>query len=109
MNGQLNLRDAVNRTITFSSGAKQYKLKDAKSLATLMVRPRGWHLTEAHVQVDGDVISASMFDFGLFFFHNAKNVSKKQFQQRCSAACLSVMSAEAHSRLLACCCVSFSW
>jgi malate synthase len=66
LSGQVNLRDAVNRTISFSSGAKNYALK-AEGLATLMVRPRGWHLPEAHMQIDGDVMSASLFDFGLYF------------------------------------------
>src|SRR5687768_956622 len=68
--GQLNLRDAVRRTITFDSGTKQYKLNE--KIATLLVRPRGWHLTEAHVFIDDVPISASLFDFGLYFFHNAK-------------------------------------
>ena len=68
--GQLNLRDAVRRTISFDSGTKQYKLNE--KTATLLVRPRGWHLTEAHVYIDGQPISASLFDFGLYFFHNAK-------------------------------------
>jgi malate synthase len=68
--GQLNLRDAVRRTIAFDSGTKQYKLND--TIATLLVRPRGWHLTEAHVFIDGEPISASLFDFGLYFFHNAQ-------------------------------------
>jgi malate synthase len=68
--GQLNLRDAVRRTISFESGAKQYRLNE--KTATLLVRPRGWHLAEAHVVIDGEPISASIFDFGLYFFHNAK-------------------------------------
>jgi malate synthase len=67
--GQLNLRDAVRRTISFEGGAKQYKLND--TTATLLVRPRGWHLDEAHVYVDGEPVSASIFDFALYFFHNA--------------------------------------
>jgi malate synthase len=67
--GQLNLRDAVRRTISFDSGAKQYKLND--TAATLLVRPRGWHLEEAHVYVDGEPVSASIFDFAIYFFHNA--------------------------------------
>ena len=75
--GQLNLRDAVNRSITFQSGTKRYELRTDAPLATLMVRPRGWHLPEAHVQVDGDVMSASLFDFGLYFFHNAKNLVQR--------------------------------
>jgi len=70
LEGQMNLRDAVRGTITFASPeGKQYAL--APRTATLMVRPRGWHLNEKHVTVDGRPISASLFDFGLFFFHNA--------------------------------------
>ena len=69
--GQLNLRDAVRRRITFTSPeGKVYQL--AAKPAVLMVRPRGWHLVEKHVLVDGKPVSASLFDFGLFFFHNAK-------------------------------------
>jgi len=70
--GQANLRDAVARTITFADPAsgKQYKLND--KIAVLKVRPRGWHLPERHVLVDGEPMSGSLFDFGLFFFHNAK-------------------------------------
>jgi malate synthase len=68
--GQLNLRDAVRRTIAFDSGTKQYRLND--TTATLLVRPRGWHLNEGHVAIDGEPVSASLFDFGLYFFHNAK-------------------------------------
>ena len=67
--GQLNLIDAVRRTISLDTGAKQYKLND--QTATLLVRPRGWHLTEEHVTVDGVAVSASLFDFALYFFHNA--------------------------------------
>jgi len=73
INGQINLRDAVNRTIEFKNpDGKEYKLKD--DTATLLVRPRGWHLTEKHVLVDGERMTASLFDFGLYFFHNAKNL-----------------------------------
>ncbi len=68
--GQLNLRDAVRREITFASPeGRAYRLNPA--IATLMVRPRGWHLIEKHMLVDGAAVSASLFDFGLFFFHNA--------------------------------------
>src|SRR5579864_997738 len=71
--GQLNLCEAVNRTITFASPeGKQYRLNE--KIATLLVRPRGWHLTEKHVLVDGKPISGSLFDFGLYFFHNARNL-----------------------------------
>jgi malate synthase len=70
LEGQLNLRDAVRRDIGFSSPeGKQYRLNP--TVATLVVRPRGWHLVEKHMLVDGRPISASLFDFGLFFFHNA--------------------------------------
>ena len=69
--GQVNLRDAVSRTIgmTDPNTGKTYALGD--ETATLIVRPRGWHLEEAHLLVDGRAVSASLFDFGLFFFHNA--------------------------------------
>ncbi|HVS31654.1 MAG TPA: malate synthase A, partial [Thermoanaerobaculia bacterium] len=67
--GHINLRDAVRRTITFSSGEKHYRLNE--ETATLLVRPRGWHLEERHMLVDGEPVSASLFDFGLYFFHNA--------------------------------------
>src|SRR6267143_1599271 len=73
--GQLNLRDAVNGSIEFKSADKQYRLNPAT--ATLMVRPRGWHLVERHVTVDGEPISGALFDFGLFFFHNAKALLAK--------------------------------
>ena len=70
--GQVNLRDAVKREIEYTSlEGKHYELKP--SVATLVVRPRGWHLDEKHVYVDGRPISGSLFDFGLFFFHNAAN------------------------------------
>jgi malate synthase len=70
LEGQSNLRDAVRGTIGFTSPeGKRYAL--GPRTATLMVRPRGWHLDEKHVTVDGRPISAALFDFGLFFFHNA--------------------------------------
>jgi malate synthase len=74
LEGQLNLRDAIRRTITYSDPAtqKQYKLND--KVAVLFVRPRGWHLVEQHVLVDGEPMSGSIFDFGLYFFHNAKEL-----------------------------------
>ncbi len=69
--GQINLRDAVERTIAFTSPAgKEYALND--QTAVLFVRPRGWHLPERHCLVDGQPVSGSLFDFGLFFLHNAK-------------------------------------
>jgi malate synthase len=69
--GQINLGDAANRTIAYDSPeGKHYRLN--KTTAILFVRPRGWHLPEKHVLVDGEPASASLFDFGLYFFHNAK-------------------------------------
>ncbi len=69
--GQINLRDAVRRNISFlSPEGKAYKLND--TTATLLVRPRGWHMVERHVEIDGRPISAAIFDFALYFFHNAK-------------------------------------
>lgn len=71
--GQINLRDAINRTITFTSPeGKRYRLNE--KTAVLLARPRGWHLNEKHVLIDGREMSASLFDFGLYFFHNAHNL-----------------------------------
>jgi malate synthase len=71
--GQINLRDAIRRTITFRSPeGKEYKLKD--KLAVLLVRPRGWHLVEKHVLIDGEPVAGGLFDFGLHFFHNAREL-----------------------------------
>jgi malate synthase len=68
--GQQNLRDAIARTISLDQGEKRYQLND--EVATLLVRPRGWHLVEKHVLVDGEPVSASLFDFGLYLFHCAE-------------------------------------
>jgi malate synthase len=71
--GQINLCDAVRRTISFTSPeGKRYALEPA--VATLMVRPRGWHLDEKHIQLDGQPVPASLVDFGLYFFHNAQEL-----------------------------------
>ena len=76
LEGQLNLYDAVRGTIDYQSPeGKHYVL--GESLATLMVRPRGWHLDEKHVRVDGQPVSASLFDFALFFFHNAEALIRR--------------------------------
>jgi malate synthase len=74
MEGQLNLRDAVRRTITFEDEktGKSYKLIETPAI--LFVRARGWHLEERHVLVDGEPMSGSLFDFGLYAFHNAKEL-----------------------------------
>ena len=75
--GQINLMDAVLRTIDFVDPAsgKEYRLAD--ETATLIVRPRGLHLTERHIQVDGRPIPAALFDFGLYFFHNAHELIRR--------------------------------
>src|SRR5881296_2567881 len=71
--GHVNLVDAVRRTIAYDApDGRTYRLKDR--IATLLVRPRGWHLEEKHLRVDGHPVSASLADFGLFFFHNAKEL-----------------------------------
>ena len=78
--GQVNLYDAVRHDITLQQGEKFYALNndrskfDKKDLPTLIVRARGWHLDEEHFLVDGEPISGAIFDFGLFFFHNAKEL-----------------------------------
>jgi len=68
LEGQINLTDALERTIELDTGDKHYRLND--DVATLLVRPRGWHLEERHLEVDGAAISASLFDFGLYFLRN---------------------------------------
>jgi malate synthase len=74
--GQANVIDAVRRSLAFDSpDGKQYRLND--QLATLLIRPRGWHLDERHVTVEGAPISASLFDFGTWFFHNAAELLER--------------------------------
>ncbi|MGH8461995.1 MAG: malate synthase A, partial [Stenotrophobium sp.] len=76
MTGQANLIDAVRRKISFTSPeGKDYKLN--KELATLIVRPRGWHLDEKHIVIDGKPAPGGIVDFALFFFHNAKELLKR--------------------------------
>jgi malate synthase len=70
--GHINLKDAVRRTISLEQNGKTYKLND--KVATLIVRPRGWHLDEKHVSIDGERVSGGIFDFALFLFHNAKEL-----------------------------------
>ena len=72
--GQINLRDAIRRKIDFTDpdSRKRYRLGD--KIATLLVRPRGWHLPEAHLAIDGQPMSGALFDFGLYVFHNAKEL-----------------------------------
>ncbi len=71
--GQLNLKDALDRKIDYTSGeGKSYQLRPDDELATIVVRPRGWHLDEKHLLVDGQRVSGSLFDFALYFFHCAR-------------------------------------
>jgi malate synthase len=73
--GQINLRDAINKSISFTNeNGKEYRLNE--KVATLFVRPRGWHLEEKHIEIDGEPVSGSLLDFGLYFFHNAKALLK---------------------------------
>ncbi len=74
--GQRNLIDAVQRTIRLETGEKVYELRD--EIATLVVRPRGWHLEEKHLLVDGEPVSASLFDFGLYVFHCARALVERE-------------------------------
>ncbi|VDB95200.1 unnamed protein product [Peniophora sp. CBMAI 1063] len=73
--GQVNLHDAIRRQIDFEAGGKSYKLSE--NPAVLIVRPRGWHLEEPRLTVDNEPMSGSLFDFGLYFFHNAKELVKR--------------------------------
>ncbi|MGZ9584040.1 malate synthase A [Paenibacillus marinisediminis] len=74
--GQINLRDAIRGTISYTSPeGKVYSLNETR--AVVKVRPRGWHMVEKHVLLDGEPISASLFDFGLYFFHNAKTLQRQ--------------------------------
>jgi len=76
LGGQAALQDAVRRTLSFTSQeGKEYRLGD--SLATLVVRPRGWHLVERHLEVDGAPISGSLFDFGLYLMHNGGELLRR--------------------------------
>ncbi|MFD1020434.1 malate synthase A [Thalassobacillus hwangdonensis] len=76
IDGQINLKDAIRRTISFTNEkGKTYQL--GENPAVLMVRPRGWHLEEKHLTIEGERLSASLVDFGLYFFHNAHELLKR--------------------------------
>ncbi|KAG6235071.1 Malate synthase, glyoxysomal [Claviceps purpurea] len=79
INGQVNLYDANRRQVDFKQGQKEYKLRTDRKLPTLIVRPRGWHLEEKHLTVDGEAISGGLFDFGLYFFHNALELQRRGY------------------------------
>ncbi|MEP6650320.1 MAG: malate synthase A [Lapillicoccus sp.] len=73
--GQVNLRDAIRRTITFTNPkGKEYALRTEERLATIVMRPRGWHFDEKHLLVDGAPVVGALVDFGLYFFHNAQEL-----------------------------------
>lgn len=76
INGQVNLYDAIRKQVDFKQGERAYKLRKDRVLPTLIARARGWHLEEKHFTVDGEPISGSLFDFGLYFFHNAHELVK---------------------------------
>ena len=72
VSGQVNLYDAVRRTITYRSiDGKEYRLREDGALPTIVMRPRGWHLDEPHVRQDDEPLAGALVDFGLYFFHNA--------------------------------------
>ncbi len=75
VDGQINLKDAVAGTITLEDKGKSYRLNDRT--AVLICRPRGWHLPESHLFVDGEEVAGAIFDFGLYFFHNARTLKAK--------------------------------
>lgn len=77
INGQVNLYDAIRKQVDFKQGEKEYKLRTDRVLPTLIARARGWHLEEKHFVVDGEPISGGLFDFGLYFFNNAKELVKR--------------------------------
>jgi malate synthase len=77
INGQLNLYDAIRRQVDFKQGEKEYKLRTDRTLPTLIARARGWHLEEKHFTVDGEPISGSLFDFGIYFYNNAEELVKR--------------------------------
>ncbi|KIV90711.1 malate synthase, glyoxysomal [Exophiala mesophila] len=79
VSGQVNLYDAIRRQVDFKQGEKEYKLRTDRVLPTLICRARGWHLEEKHFTVDGEPISGSLFDFGLYFFHNAFELVKRGY------------------------------
>ncbi|KAG7194376.1 malate synthase 1 [Scheffersomyces spartinae] len=81
IDGQVNLYDVIRGQIDFENpdNGKLYKVDKSKTAPVLLVRPRGWHMVEKHVLVDGEPISASLFDFGLFFFHNTKQLITNGF------------------------------
>lgn len=81
VDGQVNLYDAVRRNLTFETNGKKYKLNTdpKRHIPTLIVRPRGWHLDEKHVLIDGEPVAGGILDFALYFFNNAKETLAQGF------------------------------
>src|SRR5690606_13283165 len=77
VSGQVNLYDAVRKTIELTTEKKHYKLRDDIEHATIVVRPRGWHLDERNIEINGRKAVGALVDFGLYFFHNAKELLKR--------------------------------
>jgi malate synthase len=77
LGGQINLRDAINKTISFYNAKKDKTYSLNNETSTLLVRPRGLHLNEKHFVIDGEEMSGSLVDFGLFFFHNIKTLQEQ--------------------------------
>ncbi|WP_035841100.1 malate synthase A [Kitasatospora azatica] len=97
VSGQINLIDAFEGRIDFTSAqGKEYKLKPAGELATVVVRPRGWHLDESHLMVDGVPVAGALFDFGLYFFHNAKRLLAKGVEDPNSGPYFYLPKTESH-------------
>ncbi|WP_371500912.1 malate synthase A [Kitasatospora sp. NBC_00374] len=97
LSGQVNLIDAFEGRIDFTSEAgKAYTLKPAAELATVVVRPRGWHLDENHLLVDGDPVAGAFLDFGLYFFHNAARLLAKGEQDPNSGPYFYLPKTESH-------------
>ncbi|MEV7214729.1 malate synthase A [Kitasatospora cineracea] len=97
VSGQINLTDAFEGRIDFTSPqGKAYALKPAAELATVVVRPRGWHLDERHLTVDGDPVAGALVDFGLYFFHNAARLIAKGEQDPNSGPYFYLPKTESH-------------
>lgn len=97
VSGQVNLVDAFEGRIDFTSPeGKEYRLKPAAELATVVVRPRGWHLDENHLMVDGVPVAGAFFDFGLYFFHNAARLLAKGAQDPNSGPYFYLPKTESH-------------
>ncbi|MFC5909781.1 malate synthase A [Streptacidiphilus monticola] len=97
VDGQLNLIDALERRIDFTSAeGKSYALRPDAELATIVVRPRGWHLDEAHLTVDGEPVAGAFVDFGLYFFHNAARLLARGEQDPNSGPYFYLPKTESH-------------